>query len=257
MNFNELKLKKEIIDAINEVNYSSMTLIQENVLEKSINGIDILAQSPTGTGKTLCFVLPILNKVNFSTNSQIQAVIIVPTRELVLQIHSDFLKFGKNIKNLNIIQIYGGQKIFKQINHLKSMPQIAIFTPGRFVDHIKRKTIDLSNVSTLVLDEVDEMFDMGFKRDIEFIIGNINTKHQTIMITATLNNEVEIASKKFQSNPYKYIDLNSQSRKVNNNIEQHFIRVNDKNKIGVLEKIIKDNNFFVAIIFVNTINTAK
>jgi ATP-dependent RNA helicase DeaD len=252
MKISELNIKKEIVDGLKDCGYDTLTEIQQAIIDKIIAGQDVLAQAPTGTGKTAAFAIPLVEKLKYS---DLQSLVLCPTRELANQIYNEFLKIGKNLKKMRVIPIYGGVPIDKQIRNIANKPQIIISTPGRLLDHIKRKTLDISNIETIVLDEVDEMFNMGFKQDVSRIISNIKSKHQTVLISATLSHDVTNASKSFQNEPFVY-KVSTLDKQTNANIEQFFIKVNKNRKNELLEKLINDNQFYLTIIFTNTKYTA-
>jgi ATP-dependent RNA helicase DeaD len=226
MNFDSLKIKPELLKAINDARYSEMTEIQQQVIPEILNNNDILGQAPTGTGKTCAFVLPSLERID-NQNKLPQVLVLSPTRELALQTIEEYKKLSKYLQNINSIAIYGGQDIKKQLNNLKrNLPQIIVATPGRLLDHIKRRSINLNNISTVVLDEADEMLNMGFIKDITSILSFIKNKHQTILLSATMPKEIIEISKRFQQpNPYKCkVQLNEKDLPE---IKQYYIRVNE------------------------------
>jgi ATP-dependent RNA helicase DeaD len=255
MKFAELNIKDDIKRAIEVAGYVDGTIIQENTIDTIMAGKDVLAQAPTGTGKTAAFVVPTLNKLDFE-NKNIQVCVLAPTRELVVQIVNEFGKLGRYFQGFNVVGIYGGQEINKQFKQLDNKPQIVVCTPGRLSDHLKRKTISLANVQTLILDEVDEMLSMGFARDVHNIIMQIKVQHQTLMFSATMSRDVMDASKKYQSEPYFYKDPAS-NVETSANVEQFYIKVNKNKKVDLVTRLIKDNQFFMTIIFVNTKKQAK
>ena len=166
MEFKDLQVKEEIIRAIDDLGFTELTEIQEKVIPIALEYRDLIGQAPTGTGKTLGFTIPILNMID-ENSRDIEAVIMAPTRELALQITSDINDASNYLKKINAVTIYGGELIDKQINALRHHPQIIVATPGRLLDHLKRKTLTLKNVRTVVLDEADEMLNMGFLDDIK------------------------------------------------------------------------------------------
>lgn len=247
MKFNELNINEDILRAIEKKEFLEMTEIQEKVIPFALTGKDLLGQAPTGTGKTLAFTIPILNKID--ENKRIcQALVIAPTRELALQITSDIneISFYMDVK---AVTLYGGELIEKQITALKKKPQIIVATPGRLLDHIQRKTVSLENVTTIVLDEADEMLDMGFREDIDAILDSTNS-HQTMLFSATFSKEVEEIAMKYMHKPEK-IMVNHGSLTVER-IEQKYISCAEKDKIEVISRIIEVNEYKIVMIFCNT-----
>jgi ATP-dependent RNA helicase DeaD len=251
--FNELKLNEQLLAGIKSVGYDNLTPIQESIIEKILNHEDVFAQAPTGTGKTAAFAIPLLNNV-ITTNTH--AFVLCPTRELVNQIANEFVKLGKYIKDLRVVEILGSVPYGKQISELKRNPQIIVATPGRFLDHIKKNNVNLSHINTVVLDEVDEMFNMGFKRDVSTIISSVKHPHQTVLLSATISNDAQQASKNFQHNPFFFKNAGDE-KKTNISIEQFYVLVNQTKKIDAIEQIIKKNHYKLTIIFTNTKHTAK
>ena len=176
MKFEELNLNKLLIKATTRLGFSDLTPIQEKVLPVALQNCDndIIAQAPTGTGKTIAYGLPILNNLN--DDNYIQALILAPTRELANQIKDDLTEYAYYLDKVNVCALYGGEDYEKQFRSLKKNPKVIVATPGRLLDHIKRGTVNLANINTLVLDEADEMLDMGFRDDINEILLLIGTR---------------------------------------------------------------------------------
>ena len=179
MQFSELNVKPQILKSIEDMEYTELTDIQSKIIPLALDYNDLIGQAPTGTGKTFAFAIPILNMVDDSI-SDVQAAIIAPTRELAVQITNEINKLAKYFKKLKAIAIYGGELIDKQITGLRKKPQIVVATPGRLIDHLNRKTVSLNSVRMVVLDEADEMLNMGFLEDINEILSRTNPVHQTI-----------------------------------------------------------------------------
>ena len=190
MKFNELPIRNSLIEATKKLGFDDATDIQEQVIPKAINGVDIIAQAPTGTGKTCAFGLPILNNID-EFDESVQALILSPTRELAMQITNDLRDYSIYMENIRILTVYGGDSIERQITALKKKPQIVVATPGRLKDHLERRTIRLNNIKTLVLDEADEMLNMGFREDIDDILSQMKEEHQTLLFSATFSKEIE------------------------------------------------------------------
>jgi ATP-dependent RNA helicase DeaD len=166
MKITEINLSQELTEALTEMGYDEFTAIQEKTLPPLLEGQDVLAEAPTGTGKTAAYSIPMLSKLNFSS-SAVQALVVCPTRELAIQVIQELTKFGKHLPKFASLAIYGGQKVSTQLRGLKKNPQVVVGTPGRLNDLISRGVLSLVKVSYLVLDECDEMLEMGFIKDVE------------------------------------------------------------------------------------------
>src|SRR5918911_612196 len=185
--FEQLGLSNEILKAVKENGFETPFPIQEEAIPLILKGSDVVGQAHTGTGKTAAFSLPILQKIR--RNGPIQALILVPTRELAVQVTNEINKFGK-YTGIRTVAIYGGQSIGLQHNQLRRHAQIVVATPGRLIDHIKQESIDLNKVNFVVLDEADRMLDMGFIDDIKFILFYVNEDRQTCLFSATMPPEI-------------------------------------------------------------------
>ena len=171
MRFDEMNLNERILRAVKELGYEEATPIQTKAIPAALDGRDILGQAQTGTGKTAAFAIPLLHNIDVK-NKNLQAIVLCPTRELALQVSGEFRKLSKYMSGIKLAPVYGGQDIVKQIRALKQGVQIIVGTPGRVMDHMRRRTVKLNNVSCMILDEADEMLDMGFREDIEKILGH-------------------------------------------------------------------------------------
>ncbi|MFT8373847.1 MAG: DEAD/DEAH box helicase, partial [Liquorilactobacillus satsumensis] len=199
MKFTELGLSDNLLKAIKRSGFEEATPIQAETIPLVLEGDDVIGQAQTGTGKTAAFGLPLLNHIDVKKN-EIQAVVISPTRELAIQTQEELFRLGRD-EHAKVQAVYGGADIRRQINMLKRAPQIIVGTPGRLLDHIRRRTVDLSKVKTLVLDEADEMLDMGFVDDIESIIAKIPTERQTLLFSATMPAAILKIGEKFMTKP--------------------------------------------------------
>ena len=249
MEFKDLPVKEEILKAIGDLGFTELTEIQEKVIPIALEYRDLIGQAPTGTGKTLGFAIPILNMIN-EDSSDIEAVIMAPTRELALQITSDINDASKYLKKVKALTIYGGELIDKQISALKRHPQIIVATPGRLLDHLKRKTLTLKNARIVVLDEADEMLNMGFLDDIKEVLKETNDYHVSMLFSATFSPEIEAIAKGFMREPTK-IRINHGSLTVKQ-IEQKYIYSKEEDKIEVASRIIEINDYKLVMIFCNT-----
>jgi ATP-dependent RNA helicase DeaD len=250
--FEELKINPLLIKGIEKMKFEAMTEIQEKVIPIALKMVDIIAQAPTGTGKTIAYALPILNKIDVSIEA-IQTIVIAPTRELAVQITKEINTVAFYLKDVKAVAIYGGESIDRQILALKKRPQIIVATPGRLMDHMERRTVRLNNVTTVVLDEADEMLNMGFKEDIDFILTNIKLKHQTMMFSATISKEIERIANQFLDKPVSIRIAASQL--TVSTISQKMIEVKEKDKIEIIARLIDINDYKLVMIFCNTKKT--
>jgi len=236
MNFNEMKISEKLKKVLVEIGYELPTKIQEETIPYILEGRDIIGQSQTGTGKTASFGLPILTKID-EENNQPQAIIMCPTRELAVQATGEMEKFSKYLEKIKILSVYGGQDIEKQIACLRRGVQVVIGTPGRIKDHLRRKTLKLDNIKMVVLDEADEMLNMGFEEDMEIILASVPKERQTILFSATMNTKILKITKKYIKDPV-HIKIQTSELTVNT-IEQIAIetksRMKDSNLMGLLE----------------------
>ena len=202
MTFNELNLNEKTKKALKDAGYFNPTPIQEQAIPVILEHKDFIGQSKTGTGKTASYSLPMIETID-ATNKKVQALVLCPTRELALQVTEEVRKFLKYQEGIKTIAIYGGQSIETQIKILKKGIQIVIGTPGRIMDHMRRKTLKLDQVKMCVLDEADEMLNMGFEEDIETILQGVPKNRQTVLFSATMNTKIMAITKKYLTNPKK------------------------------------------------------
>ncbi len=240
---------KQIEKSLTEMGFEEFTEIQTQTIPLINNGLDVIGHSQTGTGKTAAFALPILDHLDFEDPS-VQALILCPTRELAVQVQREIDKIGKYIKKLRTVSIYGGEAISKQIAVLKRKPQIVIATPGRTIDHINRKLLRFDKLKYLVLDEADEMLNMGFIEDIETIINSTNPLRQTVMFSATMPKPIVLLSKKYMKNPTIVSVVTGE--KSNKDITQYYYNVMDKNKVEAVARLLHVYNPKLTLIFCNT-----
>ncbi|WP_238528331.1 DEAD/DEAH box helicase [Acetonema longum] len=197
--FGDIALSKKIITAITEMGFEEPSPIQSKTIPTVLEGHDVIGQAQTGTGKTAAFGIPIIERLNDSRH--IQALVLTPTRELAIQVSEELSKIGK-FRKLKVLPIYGGQSIERQIRTLKYGVQVVIGTPGRMLDHIRRNTIHLDTVKTVVLDEADEMLDMGFIEDVESILDQVPAEgRQTLLFSATMPSAILALANKYMNNP--------------------------------------------------------
>lgn len=247
--FSELTLSKELQKAITEMGFEEASPIQTQTIPLLLDGKDIIGQAQTGTGKTAAYAIPVIERIDSATKA-IQAVILCPTRELAIQVSEEFQKLLKYKHNIFVVPIYGGQPIQRQMQSLYKKPQIIIATPGRMMDHMERKTVTLNNVNMVVLDEADEMLNMGFRDDIEQILRQMPSDRQTIMFSATMPPAIAQLTKKYQRQPQH---VKVEHKKVSApKIEQFSIEVRQQMKSEVLSRLIDVYNIKSGVVFCNT-----
>ena len=249
MTFEELKSNEKTKRALQDAGYVNPTPIQEQAIPVILEGKDFIGQSKTGTGKTASYSLPLIEKLD-PTNKKVQAIVLCPTRELAVQVADEVRKFLKYQEGIKTIAIYGGQDIETQIRMLKKGVQIVIGTPGRVMDHLRRKTLKLDNVKMCVLDEADEMLNMGFEEDIETILKDVPSERQTVLFSATMNKRIMEITKKYLKNPKK-VKIQAEELTVNE-IEQISIQVKEAMKSEALMRLIEVYRPQKAIVFCNT-----
>jgi ATP-dependent RNA helicase DeaD len=247
--FNELNLSKEVLKAITEMGFEEATPIQSQSIPHILNGKDVIGQAQTGTGKTCAFGIPAIEMIS-SEIQGIQALVLCPTRELAIQTAEELKNVSKYKKNIKILPIYGGQPIDRQITALKQHPQIIIGTPGRIMDHMRRNTLKLSQLKMLILDEADEMLNMGFREDIDIILEKVPGEKQTILFSATIPREILDLTTKYQKNPILIQSIHKQLTVPN--IEQYYLEVRELGKLDVLSRLIDANNIKLGLVFCNT-----
>lgn len=249
MNFDDLNISDEIRKAIGKMSFTKLTPIQKMAIPPALKGIDITAQAQTGSGKTIAFAIPVLEKIFIDDRSP-QAIVLCPTRELCLQVAGEIDKVGANIKKLKVLAVYGGQPIGKQTRVLKKGVHIVVGTPGRIIDHIQKGNLDLIGVERVVLDEADEMLDMGFREDIEEILKETPYRKQTLLFSATIPQEIRKIAKNYQNNP-KFIKISNKKQNIPK-ITQYAFKTNHKHKLDDLMKLIDAYDIKSALIFSNT-----
>ena len=249
LRFEDMNISNEICRAVLDMGFEEATPIQSQAIPVILEGKDIIGQSQAGTGKTAAFGIPLLERIN-PEDRRLQALILCPTRELAIQVSEEFRKLLKYKDNIRVLPIYGGQPIDRQIAALRKGTQVVIGTPGRVMDHMRRRTIKAETVQMMVLDEADEMLDMGFREDIETILAKIPEEHQTLLFSATLSPEILDITKRFQKNP-EFIKIVRKELTVPN-IEQYYFDVKEKTKLDALCRIIDVYDPKLAMVFCNT-----
>ncbi|MCC5910307.1 MAG: DEAD/DEAH box helicase [Clostridiaceae bacterium] len=247
--FKDLNMNDKIYKAVEELGFETPTPIQVQAIPKLYEGKDIIGQAQTGTGKTAAFGIPMIDKVDTKGNSP-QILVMAPTRELSVQVADELRKFCKYLPGVKSIAIYGGQPIDRQIKALKQGPQIIVGTPGRLIDHIKRKTLKLEHIKGLVLDEADQMLDMGFIEDIETILETTPQDRQTAMFSATMPKEIERIAKKYMNKPEKIKVVHKELTVPQ--IGQYYFEVKNHEKVDALSRVLDMEESQLGIIFCRT-----
>ncbi|WP_252313768.1 DEAD/DEAH box helicase [Sinobaca sp. H24] len=245
--FDDFSIRSEIKQAVKEMGFEEPSPIQEKAIPKILEKIDLIGQAQTGTGKTAAFGIPIINSV--TTDKHVQAIILTPTRELAIQVSGEIQKLSRHI-GIRTMPIYGGQSIGHQIRALKEGVQIVIGTPGRVQDHLRRGTLVLNQVKTVVLDEADEMLDMGFVEDIETILKRVNKDRQTLLFSATMPPAIKKLSQKYMVKP-QVVSINK-GEMTAPSIAQVYYKVLEKNKQDSLCRILDSQDPELGIIFCRT-----
>lgn len=249
MKFEELQINERILRAIEDMGFEEASPIQAQSIPVALSGRDIVGQAQTGTGKTAAYAIPMLQKIDPSLK-KVQAIVLCPTRELAIQVAEEIRKLAKYMSDIKVLPVYGGQEIVRQIKALKTGVQIIVGTPGRVMDHMRRKTVHFDNVSMVILDEADEMLDMGFREDMETILTDTPDERQTVMFSATMDRAIMDIARTFQ----KDAELIKVVRKelTVSNIDQFYYEVRPKNKTEVLCRLIDIYNPRLSVVFCNT-----
>jgi ATP-dependent RNA helicase DeaD len=247
--FDELNLSPEVQRAITEMGYEEASPIQSAAIPVMLAGKDVIGQAQTGTGKTAAFSIPAIEGVD-GESRDVQVIVLCPTRELAVQVSGEIQKLGKYKKGLAVVPIYGGSSYDRQFRALERGVQIVIGTPGRIMDHIERGTLKLDKATKIILDEADEMLDMGFREDIEFVLSKMPENRQTVFFSATMSKPIMEMTKKYQRDP-QVVKVNHKEMTVSN-IEQSYFEVRGPQKKDVLTRIMDMYNLKSTIIFANT-----
>ncbi|EHJ52698.1 DEAD/DEAH box helicase [Streptococcus macacae] len=248
MKFTELNLAEDILSAVEKAGFVEPSPIQELTIPLALEGRDVIGQAQTGTGKTAAFGLPTLNKIDV-TNDKVQALVIAPTRELAVQSQEELFRFGRG-KKIKVRSVYGGSSIEKQIKALKSGAHIVVGTPGRLLDLIKRKALKLNHVETLILDEADEMLNMGFLEDIEAIISHVPESRQTLLFSATMPDAIKRIGVKFMKDP-EHVKIAAKEL-TTDLVDQYYVRVKENEKFDTMTRLIDVEQPELSIVFGRT-----
>ncbi|NWH04751.1 DEAD/DEAH box helicase [Desulfobacter latus] len=249
--FGEMNLSPDVFAALQTVGYETPTPIQTMTIPRMIEGKDLLGQARTGTGKTAAFALPLLSRINLK-NRRPQVLVVTPTRELAIQVAQSFNDYGVNMKGLNVLAVYGGQSYGVQLNQLKRGVHVVVGTPGRLMDHMRRKTVCLDDLTGLVLDEADEMLQMGFIDDVEWILSQIPQPTPIALFSATMPAPIQKIAGKYLKNPEKIIIRHDSD--VTSTIHQKFWLVKHVKKSHALVRILEAASHDGVIVFTRTRN---
>ncbi|HJK34515.1 MAG TPA: DEAD/DEAH box helicase, partial [Methanocorpusculum sp.] len=250
--FAEFAISEELLRAIEDMGFEEPTPIQTMAIPQILEGHDVTGQAQTGTGKTAAFGIPIIEGLD-PNNKAVQALVLSPTRELAIQTAEEFSRLMKYKQGLSVVPIYGGQPIERQLKVLRGSVQVVIGTPGRVIDHLERGTLNLDSVRMFVLDEADQMLDMGFREDIENIFQHTPEDRQTILFSATMPAPILDITRRFQHDP-QFVKITRRELTVPQ-IEQTYIEVRERDKLEALCRLLDMNNPELALVFCNTKRT--
>ncbi len=250
--FSDLGLNEKILATLKDIGYEQPSPIQEKSIPILLKGGDMIGAAQTGTGKTAAFALPILNNIKIEQKDP-QVLVLAPTRELAIQVAEAFQTFSRNIKGLHVLPIYGGTEYGGQLRGLKRGVHIVVGTPGRVMDHIKKGSLKLSDLSTMILDEADEMLKMGFIDDVEWILSHAPEKRQIVLFSATMPKQIKNIAQKYLNNPSEVII--KQKATTASTIEQKYWLVSGVRKLDALTRMLESETFDGIIIFVRTKNS--
>ena len=247
--FDELQLDERIVRAVTDMGFEAASPIQAQAIPVQLEGLDIIGQAQTGTGKTAAFGIPLLQKID-PDSKKLQAIALCPTRELTIQVAEEIRRLAKYMHGIKVLPIYGGQDIVRQIRGLKDGTQIVIGTPGRVMDHMRRKTIRCDHVHTVIMDEADEMLNMGFLEDMETILSQLPEERQTVMFSATMPPAIQEIARKFQNDPVnvKVVKKELTVPKVT----QYYYEVKPKTKVEVMCRLLDMYAPKLSVAFCNT-----
>lgn len=250
MHFNELNLSEEVLRAIDELGFEEATEIQSQSIPLLMEGRDVIGRSNTGTGKTAAFGIPAIERISREEKNGVEVLVLCPTRELAMQACEEIKKFSKYMRWVRPCAVYGGASMEKQIHELKRGANIVVGTPGRVMDHMERRTLKLQNLKTIILDEADEMLNMGFREDIENILKQIPEERQTVLFSATMPPAIMAITKEYQKNP-EVVKIANKQRTVDT-IEQYWFEVAMGRKTDALRLLLMAYEPKASMIFCNT-----
>ncbi|MDZ7664478.1 MAG: DEAD/DEAH box helicase [Desulfotignum sp.] len=247
--FEQMNLNPVVFSALKDLGYDTPTPIQSRTIPCLIQGKDVVAQARTGTGKTAAFALPVLSRIDL-TNKKPQVLVLTPTRELAIQVAEAFKGYGRNMPGLNVLPVYGGQSYGVQLNQLKRGVHVVVGTPGRLMDHMKKKTVSFSDLFCLILDEADEMLNMGFIEDVEWILDKTPRDRQSALFSATMPGPVQKIARKYLNAPEQVIL--PQDTPDSGDIHQQYCMIDQRKKTGTLIRILESIHYDGVIVFTKT-----
>ncbi|WP_299821718.1 DEAD/DEAH box helicase [uncultured Pontibacter sp.] len=246
--FKDLNLHPSLLESLQELNYTIPTPIQESAIPLLLQGQDVAGQAETGSGKTAAFGLPILQSINPELQ-HVQAVVIVPTRELAVQVRQELKQYGKKINNLKVSAFYGGHSFSQERASLSHPPQLLVATPGRLTDHLNRRTVDLSNVKQIVLDEADKLLEMGFEEEVDKILANLPHKRQTVLFSATMPDDVKELIANSLKNP-QFVKASANA--IPDKVRLVGIKVDHEKRKQTVGQLLQSINPMGTVVFTNT-----
>ena len=249
VNFNSFGLSDALLKVLEEVGYEVPTAIQEQCITHLLNGHDVIGQAQTGTGKTAAFALPLIDRINLN-NNQVQLLVLVPTRELAIQVSEAIQTYARHLKGFHVLPIYGGQSYDVQLRPLKRGVHAVVGTPGRVMDHLKRGTLKLNSLKALVLDEADEMLKMGFIDDVKWVMEKLPKERQIALFSATIPDVIRRVAEKFLNSP-KLVKVKTKTATAQT-ISQRYWLVGGVHKLDALTRILEVESFDALLIFVRT-----
>ncbi|HET9843204.1 MAG TPA: DEAD/DEAH box helicase, partial [Gammaproteobacteria bacterium] len=250
--FSQFQLHENLMKALEDIGYEKPSPIQVETIPHILMGCDVIGQAQTGTGKTAAFALPLLSKLD-KNYSKTQILVLTPTRELTIQVSEALKKYAKYMKGVEVLPIYGGQSYSTQIRALKYGATIVVGTPGRVMDHMRKGTLDLTNLRCMVLDEADEMLNMGFLDDIQWIIEQCPKERQMVLFSATMPKPIQKIAQRYLKDPIN-VAIKSKTATAST-INQRFIKLRSVHKLDALTRILESEVFDGLIIFTRTKQT--
>ena len=247
--FEKFSLRDEVASAIADLGYKKPSAIQDEMIPRVFEGRDVIGQAQTGTGKTAAFALPLLSRIDLAKRSP-QVLVLAPTRELAIQVMNSFEKYGKNLRGLQSVCLYGGQDYQGQLRKLRAGAQVVVGTPGRMIDHIKRKTLSLSEIATVVLDEADEMLNMGFLEDVKFVLDEVPEERQICLFSATMPKGIRSIARRYLQDPVEIV-VKTKTQTVSA-VSQRYLQVTGRDKMRALLRILEVEETDGIIIFART-----
>ncbi|HNQ23150.1 MAG TPA: DEAD/DEAH box helicase [Phycisphaerae bacterium] len=250
--FADLGVETRFLQALAKMQFQEPTDIQKGMIPPALTGRDVMGQARTGTGKTAAFALPVLQQLDPAGG--VQALCLVPTRELAIQVAGEVTRFAE-FTRLHVAAIYGGQRVATQLHHLGRKPHFVVGTPGRVMDFMSRRALDVSSVRHVILDEVDRMLDIGFRDDIQWILQRVTQRHQTIFTSATIEDDIKHLANRYATDP---MEVNvSRDELTVDSVEQYYITVDPWDKFRLLSLFLKQEDYPTCIIFCNTRHAAR